>query len=130
VILDLQTGHVWYANAGHNLPYLRTAEEIIELYATGVPLAVFPDVIYDDYETSLNSGESLLMYSDGLVEVHDINGEMFGFPRLYQLLSNHADSSPLRGDALIRYLLASLSEFTGPDWEQEDDVTIVALDRS
>jgi serine phosphatase RsbU (regulator of sigma subunit) len=128
-ILDVQTGQVWYANAGHNLPYKSTAEGIIELHATGVPLAIFPGVIYENHETSLGYGDSLLMYSDGLVEVHDLQGEMFGFSRLYQLLSNQNGSALLKGDALIQYLLSSLGEFTGPDWEQEDDVTIVALDR-
>ena len=129
VILDLQTGHIWFANAGHNLPYKRSAEGVIELHATGVPLAVFPDITYDEYETSLGFGESLLMYSDGLVEVHDAQGEMYGFNRLYQSMGNHGGSAPLKGEALIQYLLSRLDEFTGPDWEQEDDVTIVALDR-
>jgi sigma-B regulation protein RsbU (phosphoserine phosphatase) len=44
-ILDIQTGQVWFANAGHNLPYKCTAEGVIELHATGVPLAIFPGVI-------------------------------------------------------------------------------------
>ena len=129
VILDLDSGHVWFANAGHNLPYHRTAEGIFELYATGVPLAIFPDVIYDEFETQLMPGESLLMYSDGLVEAHDKNGELFGTPRLCQLLNNQARLNSLKGNDLIQYLLSKLGDFTGSDWEQEDDVTMVVLDR-
>jgi len=129
VFLDLDSGHVWFANAGHNLPYHRTAEGIVELYATGVPLAIFPGVVYDEYETQLMPGESLLMYSDGLVEAHDKKGDLFGTPRLYQVLTNQAGLTPLKGNDLILYLLSRLGDFTGPDWEQEDDVTMVVLDR-
>ena len=129
VFLDLDSGHVWYANAGHNLPYHRTSEGIFELYATGVPLAIFSGVVYDDHETQLKPGESLLMYSDGLVEAHDKSGDLFGTPRLYQVLTNQPGLIPLKGNDLIQYLLSRLGDFTGPDWEQEDDVTMVVLDR-
>lgn len=129
VFLDLESGHVWYANAGHNLPYHRTAEGIFELYATGVPLAIFPGVVYDEHETQLMPGESLLMYSDGLVEAHDKSGDLFGTPRLYQTLSTQASIDSLKGNDLIQYLLSRLGDFTGPDWEQEDDVTMVVIDR-
>jgi serine phosphatase RsbU (regulator of sigma subunit) len=129
VILDLHSGEMWYANAGHNLPYHSTSAGIIELYATGVPLAIFPGVIYDDHKIRLMPGESLLMYSDGLVEAHDKNGDLFGTPRLNQVLSNQARSIVLKGNDLIQHLLSKLGDFTGPDWEQEDDVTMVVLDR-
>ena len=69
-------------------------------------------------------GESVLFYSDGLVEAHNPQREMFGFPRLRSLMESHAGSG-----SLIDYLLAQLVEFTGADWEQEDDVTIVTLKR-
>src|SRR6185436_11743810 len=63
--------------------------------------------------------------SDGIVEAHDPQGEMFGFPRLRERMSTH------RGGAnLLDRILGDLAAFTGADWEQEDDVTIVTLART
>ena len=47
-----------------------------------MPLGLLPEMTYDEHETILAPGESLLIYSDGLVEAHNPQGEMFGFPRL------------------------------------------------
>ena len=70
-------------------------------------------------------GESVLFYSDGLVEAHSPQREMFGFPRLKELLCQHPG-----GAAVIEFLLAQLSGFTGAEWEQEDDTTLVLLQRT
>ncbi len=129
VVLDLQNGRIRYANAGHNPPYLRTSEGAVELRAKGVPLGIFPDMEYEEKEVALKPGESLLMYSDGLVEAHNPEGEMFGFPRLRRLLTETPDGKRLEGQALIQYLTSQLAEFTGANWEQEDDVTLVTLER-
>jgi serine phosphatase RsbU (regulator of sigma subunit) len=75
----------------------------------------------------LSKGESVLFYSDGLVEAHDPGGEMFGFPRLRRLIAAHGAGS---GDKLVDFLLAELARFTGERWEQEDDITLVTLQRS
>jgi serine phosphatase RsbU (regulator of sigma subunit) len=69
------------------------------------------------------------MYSDGLVEAHNPRGDMFGTERLRQFLAPRPGFAPLQGEELIQYLLARLAEFTGPEWEQEDDVTFVTLER-
>jgi serine phosphatase RsbU (regulator of sigma subunit) len=130
VILDPKSGQVSYANAGHNLPYQRTTRGVLELRTTGVPLGLFPNVVYDDKETTLDYGESLLMYSDGLTEAHNSRGEMFDYPRLRQYLEYQPGVLPLHGEELIRFLMEKLAEFTGPNWEQEDDVTLVTLVRS
>jgi anti-sigma regulatory factor (Ser/Thr protein kinase) len=61
-------------------------------------------------------------YSDGIVEAHNSRREMFGFPRVMKLVGEHAG-----GMALKDFLLDQLATFTGPDWEQEDDVTLVTL---
>jgi len=129
VVLDLENGRIRYANAGHNPPYLRTSEGAVELRARGVPLGIFPDMEYEEKEVALKPGESLLMYSDGLVEAHNPQGEMFGFPRLRSLLTETPGGKRLEGQALIQYLTSKLVEFTGPNWEQEDDVTLVTLER-
>ena len=124
-ILDPTTGHLRYANAGHDLPYRRHSGGAAEMRATGMPLGLMPGMTYDEKETILDVGDSVLFYSDGLVEAHDPGRQLFGFPRLEALVAGHAG-----GSSMIDYLLGQLAGFTGADWEQEDDVTLVVLQRT
>jgi serine phosphatase RsbU (regulator of sigma subunit) len=80
---------------------------------------------YEEKEATLGAGDTLLLHSDGLVEAHDPERKMFGFPRLAQLMKGCAG-----GPELIQLLLGELDGFTGPGWEQEDDITLVALQRA
>src|SRR3712207_3526104 len=74
-ILDPESGRLLYANAGHDLPYLRRhTGEAEELRARGMPLGLMPGMSYEEKETILESGEAALFYSDGLVEAHDPMG--------------------------------------------------------
>jgi serine phosphatase RsbU (regulator of sigma subunit) len=126
-ILDPESGHLSYANAGHNLPCSRRHEGLAdELRARGMPLGLMPGMSYEENEVVLEPGERVLFYSDGLTEAHDPKGEMFGFPRLRGLLAEH----PGDGKSLIAYLVEELERFTGERWEQEDDITLVTLRRS
>src|SRR5215212_7247012 len=124
-VLDPTSGHLRYANAGHCVPYLRRGGSVAELRATGMPLGLMLGTNYEENETVLKPEDSVLLYSDGLVEAHDPRREMFGLPRLRQLLAEHPS-----GAALVDFLLAELARFTGDEWEQEDDVTLVTLQRS
>jgi serine phosphatase RsbU (regulator of sigma subunit)/anti-sigma regulatory factor (Ser/Thr protein kinase) len=125
-VLDVETGQLVYANAGHDLPQQRHASgDVSELRARGMPLGLMPGMAYEERETCLEPGDSLLLYSDGIVEAHDPARAMFGFPRLASLMRAHTGSG-----SLIDYLLADLAQFTGPDWEQEDDVTMVTIERA
>lgn len=123
-LLDLENGKMCYANAGHDLPYQRLKGEAAELLATGMPLGLMPGMRYEEREVSIAPGESILFYSDGLVEAHNPAREMFGFPRLKALLTRAHDQS-----SLITFLLHELETFTGEGWEQEDDVTLLTLQR-
>jgi serine phosphatase RsbU (regulator of sigma subunit)/anti-sigma regulatory factor (Ser/Thr protein kinase) len=125
LVLDPATGHVVYANAGHNLPYVRTGVGVIEFRATGMPLGLMPGMVYEEREAIIGPGDNVLLYSDGLIEAHDATGAMYGFPRLRADLA-----TGLAGSELIDELLNRLHAFTGPAWEQEDDITLVALRRS
>jgi anti-sigma regulatory factor (Ser/Thr protein kinase) len=124
-ILDPATGRVVMANAGHNLPYIRTDDGVVELRATGMPLGLMPDIRYEETEGVIAEGSNVLLYSDGLVEAHDPAAEMFGFPRLREAMM--IDDA---GSDLLDRLLDDLHRFTGPDWEQEDDITLVTLRRA
>jgi serine phosphatase RsbU (regulator of sigma subunit)/anti-sigma regulatory factor (Ser/Thr protein kinase) len=123
-VLDPASGRLRFANAGHNLPNLRSKDGVTELHAAGMPLGLLPDMDYQEHETILGHGDSLLLHSDGLAEAHSPAREMFGFPRLAKLCGERDG-----GEALIDLLLSELALFTGPAWEQEDDITLVTLQR-
>jgi PAS domain S-box-containing protein len=123
-LLDSRTGRLQYANAGHDLPYVRHSAGVSELRATGMPLGLMPNMSYEEKEITLQPGESILLYSDGLVEAHSPQREMFGFPRMQRYVGAHP-----QGAALIDSLLAELEQFTGDEWEQEDDITLLTLQR-
>jgi serine phosphatase RsbU (regulator of sigma subunit) len=139
-ILEPESGRLVYANAGHDLPYRRRASssrgseqggalEVVmaeELRATGMPLGLMPGMSYEEKEIVVAEGESVLFYSDGLVEAHSPEYEMFGFPRLQGLVGAQREG----GSSLIGFLLSELSRFVGEGWEQEDDITLVTLQRS
>src|SRR5215207_10301538 len=122
-ILDLKSGSLRYASAGHDLPYVRRGGgDADELRARGMPLGLMPGMSDNEKETILQAGERALFYSDGLVEAHNPEGEMFGFPRLRSLLTEHDEER-----LLVDFLMDELYSFTGEGWEQEDDITLVTL---
>jgi serine phosphatase RsbU (regulator of sigma subunit) len=126
-ILDPKSASLSYANAGHDLPYLhRRSGHAEELRARGMPLGLMPGMSYEEKGTILEAGEAALFYSDGLVEAHNPQREMFGFPRLRSLLAEYATDAK----GLNALLLEELERFTGEGWEQEDDVTVLTLERS
>jgi anti-sigma regulatory factor (Ser/Thr protein kinase) len=122
-VLEPSTGRFRFANAGHNLPYVRTADGTTELRATGMPLGLLPGLTYEETEAILEPGEVMLLHSDGVAEAHSGSAEMFGFPRLLDVVGQR------KGEVIDR-VLTELGRFTGQGWEQEDDITLVALTRA
>jgi serine phosphatase RsbU (regulator of sigma subunit) len=84
-----------------------------------------PGMSYEEKEIALDAGAAALFYSDGLVEAHGPKGEMFGFPRLRELVAAHGEEGSLED-----VLLEELYHFAGEGWEQEDDITLFTLRRS
>jgi serine phosphatase RsbU (regulator of sigma subunit)/predicted ester cyclase len=126
-ILDPKSGILNYANAGHDLPYLCQGDDAEELRARGMPLGLMSGMSYEEGEASLRQEDNVLFYSDGLVEAHDPEGEMFGFPRLRALVAEHAKEEER---SLGDFLMEELYSFVGEGWEQEDDITLLTLRRS
>lgn len=124
-VIDTSTGLIRYANAGHNLPYVRTETGVDELRATGMPLGLLPGMTYEVKEAKITHGDAILIHSDGVAEAHSPDGEMFGFGSLMGIVGayGHADN-------LVERVMGELADFTGADWEQEDDVTLVVLRRT
>ena len=77
-----------------------------------MPLGLMPGMEYEEKQATLAPGEYVLLYSDGLVEAHDPDYEMFGFPRLQELMGDQPDGAQLK-----EFLLEQLDDFTGPGWE-------------
>ena len=109
-VLDPNTGRLQFANAGHDLPYRKSSVRRRRVRATGMPLGLMPGMHYDEREVMLQPDDTVLFYTDGLVEAHNPQREMFGFPHLKTLLEDHPG-----GLATINYLLDQLAAFTGPE---------------
>jgi serine phosphatase RsbU (regulator of sigma subunit)/anti-sigma regulatory factor (Ser/Thr protein kinase) len=124
-VLEPATGRFRFANAGHDLPYVKTADGVVELRARGMPLGLMTGMDYEEKEYVLAPGDSVLLHSDGVVESHAPDGDMYGFPRLMDAVDRYPG-----GGELIDLVLAELDRFTGPGAEQEDDVTMVTLQRA
>jgi serine phosphatase RsbU (regulator of sigma subunit)/anti-sigma regulatory factor (Ser/Thr protein kinase) len=124
-IIDTEAGEVVFANAGHNLPYVRGADGVIELRATGMPLGLMPAMSYDEKSYRMASGEVMVLTSDGITEAHNPEGEMYGFSRLMSRVAR----KPSDGD-LVSAIVAELESFTGETAEQEDDITLVVVRRT
>ena len=123
VMLDTQNGGVRVANAGHNYPVVINGQ-VHEVELTGLPLGVLGDSDYDEQSTLLRHGDTVLLYTDGVVEATDRQGEIFGYERLAQVL-RAADG--LKPRALLATLLHELRAWGGAD--QADDITMVILRR-
>ncbi|MFQ5942595.1 MAG: SpoIIE family protein phosphatase [Anaerolineales bacterium] len=122
-VLDPQNRTLRYANAGHGLAFRRTDDGVKDLKATGMPLGLMPEMHYEESQVQLAPGDTVLFQSDGLAEAHNTKHEMFGFPRVKQLMADHPG-----GLDLIDTLVAELEIFTVDGWEYEDDVTLLAIE--
>ena len=125
-ILEPENASLSYANAGHDLPYLWHGGVAEELRARGMPLGLMSGMSYEEKEVTMDLGDGVLFYSDGLVEAHDPKGEMFGFPKLRGLVAEHGEEEGSLGNSLLKELYS----FVGEGWEQEDDITLLTLRRS
>ena len=124
-ILDPATGRIVLANAGHNLPYIRTDDGVIELRATGMPLGLLPGIRTRRPRASSLRAATSCSTPTASSRRTTRTRQMYGFPRLREEMA--VDDA---GSELLDRLLDTLHRFTGPDWEQEDDITLVTLRRA
>lgn len=123
-VLDPTTGYMRVANGGYPLPYWGPAGHLSPLQVTGLPLGLLPSASYRSFEITLRPGDELLLVSDGLVQARGPQSEWFDTGRVQAV----ANSTPA-ADQLLPGLLSALSGFTGPDWEQEDDIHMIIVNR-
>lgn len=127
-ILDIRTGTLTFANAGHLHPYLFRAAtgEVLTLASSSYPLGVRPNVAYPEQTIQLEVGDLLVFYSDGIIEAQNPRGEEFGFDRMEALIQELGAG---RANELVHELLKRWRSFVfeGNVQPTEDDVTVVAV---
>ena len=121
---DPERGLLHYSNAGHNYPLIRRRDgALIELAEGGLPLGIEEKAAYLEGQVSLDAGDSLLLFSDGISEALDAAGQEFGDDRLRATWRTRGAASP---SAVIDQLLAEVQTFRGPA-VQSDDMTLVVV---
>lgn len=124
-IVDLNTGKVQAANAGHEYPVIRKSDGIFEVLKDkhSLMLGAFPNLKAIEYEFDLGKGDTLFVYTDGAPEANDKDNVMFGMDRLVESLNKDPDMGPVD---LIKEIKKSISEFVG-DADQFDDLTMLCF---
>jgi serine phosphatase RsbU (regulator of sigma subunit) len=124
-ILDPSSGELRLANAGFCMPVLSINGTGMQLRPPGAPLGIALEARYDQDEVILCPGDTMLLFSEGLINARNTRGETFGSARLTTALERPADGAP----QVVESLLAALKDFTGRDMGQSD-VTLIMLERS
>ena len=125
-ILDLTTGQVKFANAGHNPPLLKRADGSFEYLKTraGFVLAGMEGVRYRAGEITLNLGDRLFLYTDGVPEATNTDNKLYGEERLLSFMNQNASTEAME---LLPALKANIDEFVG-EAPQFDDITMLMFD--
>ncbi len=115
-----------YFNAGHppGLLYRKKAGDILELYPDAFPLGIFEDQKVTAKEVPLESGDRILLYTDGLIEARDKNNTQFGIPKLKDLFIKKINSSC---EVLLDEILDAVYYHAGTD-DLRDDVALVLIE--
>jgi serine phosphatase RsbU (regulator of sigma subunit) len=124
--LDPLSGILNYINAGHNPPLMGYADGTIEqLDAGGFPLGILPTAEYEVGQLKLNSGDTLVIYSDGVSEANNLKEEEFGMERLSQVISKNIAASAAGMRDKVESALSAFTQ-TAP---ANDDITLVIVKR-
>ena len=123
-VLDYETGHIEFVNAGHNPPLIRhDGAWAWERRRSGVPLGLFDGMTYRAHSLDLEPGDELLLYTDGVTEAMDAKGGLFGEAQLEELVNGTADPDP---EELVDAVTGSVARHADGA-EQSDDITVLAL---
>jgi sigma-B regulation protein RsbU (phosphoserine phosphatase) len=124
-VLDTGSGRLTYANAGHNRPLWLRLEtgEVRELAARGIALGAIEEAELEERAIDLAPGDLLVLYTDGVTEAMDVEGEPFGVERLRQVVAAHSEASP---EQVVAAVDGAVSDFTG-DVPQSDDIALFVV---
>ena len=118
-VLDLQTGHLRYCNAGHDKPYIDGMQIQCD---SNIPVGVMPDWNFTEQETDMAPGSMIYLYTDGLTEAENARHEQFGGQRIADIAASYKESP----QELIKTMSGAVRQFVG-DTEQSDDLTMFAI---
>jgi sigma-B regulation protein RsbU (phosphoserine phosphatase) len=124
-LYDERSHALTYTNAGHLAPMLLRGSEMQMLDSTGTVVGAFPVAVYEEKTVTLERGDVLLAYTDGIVEPENVYGEMFGEDRLKDLLVKYAKADSAE---LIARTMEAVVQWTGAG-ELQDDMTMVVVRR-
>jgi len=123
-ILHTESGELEFSNGGHNVPYIIGHDRIVPVgQPAGTALGIVDDARYHTNRMSINAGETLVLYTDGVTEAMDTHGSLFSTPRFEQTLQRLVDQRPF--DLLTR-LVEDVHAFASGA-VQADDITLLAL---
>ncbi|HCA22188.1 MAG TPA: hypothetical protein DEO87_07415, partial [Lachnospiraceae bacterium] len=125
-ILDITTGKVVCANAGHEYPVIKEPEGSFKIFKEehGLVLGLVKDFEYNEYELQLSPGSKIFVYTDGVAEASTSDKKMFGMGRIENALNECSDKSP---EEILRHVHESVNSFVG-DAEQFDDLTMLCFE--
>ena len=125
-ILEISTGKLTAANAGHEYPVIKNADGKFELYKDkhGFVIGGMEGIRYKEYEIQMEPGSKLFLYTDGVPEATDAHEELFGTERMLAALNSDAEVSP---EHILKRVRASVDNFV-KDAEQFDDLTMLCLE--
>ncbi len=124
-VLNVETGHIVYCNAGHNYPFILKKDGMVEeLKGThGTPLGAMPDMIFGSSELQLDQGDTLMLYTDGVSEAIDVDEKQYTEKRIQDKLSEFKDAKP---ETITRSIINDLDIFVG-EADQFDDITMLVI---
>ena len=126
-LIDPASGEMVYCNAGHNPPYVlrHAGGDPIPLRLTGRPMGMFEDSRWTAHTITLERGDRVVLYTDGVTEAQNTRGDFFGEARLLEVARK---SMPCAVDEMQHAILAEVHAFVG-DAPQADDITLLVLGR-
>jgi len=123
-ILEISTGKLTAASAGHEYPMINTGSKFELLNDKhGMPVGAFKKAKYKDYELTLKKGDSIFLYTDGVAEANDADNELFGTDRTLDALNKNPDAAP---EELMKNVRAAVDAFV-KDAPQFDDLTMLGF---
>ena len=124
-VMDMTTGKLVAANAGHEKPIIKKPGGDYELLMDkhGFVIGAMEGIKYRDYELQLTPGSRLFLYTDGLVEATRADDELFGAERALETLNKAKDAAP---QELLEFVRSEVESFVG-DAPQFDDLTMLCL---
>lgn len=127
-IMNVKTGHVVAANAGHQYPVKRDRDSLFRMMSDkhGFVMAAFDDTVYQEYEFDIDEEGTLVLYTDGVTESINCQMQQFGVNGMLNALNRNPDDGP---EGLIKRVNQELAEFAGQE-QQYDDITLLVIKRN